>query len=286
MGKTDVSLELANDEYEIISADSVQVYKYLNIGSSKPCLTVRNQIKHYLIDIVNPDFNFTAGHFCRYALKACDEISLKGKFPLFVGGTIFYIDSFFNGLSEIPEIDGSVKNQIKLELKESGLQFLYQELVKYDSTFALKIHCNDTQRIIRGLEVYRGTGRPLSSYYKNRVGHGSENTIYIGIFVEREILKKRIEQRVDQMMKNGFLDEVNNLRKMGYGPELRSMKSIGYLELNKYLDGVLSLGEAIEKIKVETKRYAKRQMTWLKSNKKIHWIENADIRQIKNILGK
>jgi tRNA dimethylallyltransferase len=207
------------------------------------------------------------------------------KFPLFVGGTPFYIDSYFKGLSEIPEIDESVKKQINIEFKERGLQSLYDELVKYDEAFSKKIHFNDKQRILRGLEVFRGTGKPLSDYFTNKIAYESKETVYIGLQLDREILKKRIDQRVDSMIQSGLIDEVINLRQMGYGPDLKSMQSIGYLEINKYLDGELELKNAIEKIKTETKRYAKRQMTWFRRNKNIQWIGGSDTYKVKDIIN-
>ncbi|OHD66820.1 MAG: tRNA (adenosine(37)-N6)-dimethylallyltransferase MiaA, partial [Spirochaetes bacterium RBG_13_51_14] len=164
-GKTVVSLEVAGDRCEIISADSVQVYRYLDIGSGKPDKADRVRIRHYLIDWVDPDYQFTAGEFCREAGKAVREIVACGKLPLFVGGTGLYIDSFFRGLSEIPEISPDVGEMLRNELLERGLKNLHEELVRVDPGFGKRIHPNDTQRIMRGLEVYRGTGRPLSSYY-------------------------------------------------------------------------------------------------------------------------
>ena len=203
-----------------------------------------------------------------------------------IGGTAFYIDSFFIGLSEIPVVDASVKKQLLVELNEKGLQRLYEELVKVDASFSKKIHHNDKQRILRGLEVFRGTGKPISSYYNEKSGFESENTTYIGLYMDRDILKKRIDLRVDNMIQSGFIDEVVSLRKMGYGHDLKSMQSIGYLELNCYLDGKLKLEDAIEKIKTETKKYAKRQMTWFKRNKKIQWVETNNLNEVNNIVNK
>ncbi|MFH0974647.1 MAG: tRNA (adenosine(37)-N6)-dimethylallyltransferase MiaA [Spirochaetota bacterium] len=286
VGKTDLSYKIYDENIEIISVDSVQVYRYFDIGSSKPDSEIRKKIIHHLIDIVDPDYNFTAGDFCRYANIACSNIYKKKKYPLFIGGTPFYIDSFFNGLSEIPEIDEAVKIQLKSELIEYGLHFLFEELKKCDEVFSRRIHLNDKQRILRGLEVFRGTGKPLSGYFINKVGHESKDTLYIGLLMDREILKKRIDQRVDCMIQSGLIDEVNSLRKMGYNSDLKSMQSIGYLEINKYLDNELSLTDAVDKIKSETRKYAKRQMTWFRRNKKIQWIEPADIKKIKEIINK
>lgn len=286
VGKTELSLKISEDKFEIISSDSMQVYKYLDIGTSKPTLKERKIVEHYLIDIVNPDTAFDAGNFCKEAESACRTIVNKGKLPLFTGGTGFYIDAFFKGLSEIPSVNNDVREQILKELGMYGLNTLYRELCKYDNNFARTIHYNDKQRIIRGLEVYRSTGNPLSSFYSNRTGHESDLTLYIGLLMEKSALLKRIDQRVDLMIKNGFVDEVKHLREIGYGPWLNSMKSIGYLELNCYLDGKNNLEEAIEKIKLSTKQYAKRQMTWFRRNKKIKWVDNFEIGKVKNIINK
>jgi tRNA dimethylallyltransferase len=159
-------------------------------------------------------------------------------------------------------------------------------LIKCDEVFSKKIHFNDKQRILRGIEVYRGTGKPLSAYYTGKTAYETADTVYIGVHLDREILKKRIDQRVDYMIQSGFIDEVIHLRQMGYGSDLKSMQSIGYLEINKYLDGELDLKEAIEKIKTETKKYAKRQMTWFRRNKNIQWIEVSDIKRIKDIINR
>jgi tRNA dimethylallyltransferase len=258
----------------------------MDIGSSKPDLRERETVKHHLIDIVDPDYNFTAGDFCRYAKSSCDQIFKNNRYPLFVGGTPFYIDSFFIGLSEVPEIDVSVKRQLKFDLKERGLPSLYKELVNCDEAFSKKIHFNDKQRILRGLEVCRSTGKPLSSYYTGKTGYQTPDTVYIGLHLDREILKKKIDKRVDHMIQSGLVDEIMHLRQMGYGPELKSMQSIGYLEINRHLDGELGLDEAIEKIKTETKKFAKRQMTWFRRNKNIQWIEISDIKKIKDIKNK
>ncbi len=277
-------MKISEEYFQIISADSIQIYRYLDIGSCKSTIEQRNLVPHHLINIVDPDYRFTAGDFCREASVACKKIFENGKFPLFVGGCAFYIDAFFKGLSEIPAVDRLIREELNLELSERGLNLLYDELKLCDSVFAERVHANDKQRIVRGLEVYRGTGRPLSSYYNERNGNESSETLYLGIRIEREESRKRIDQRVDEMIKSGFIDEVVKLRKMGYEPDLKSMSSIGYHELNEYLDGKIVLDDAVEMIKTESKRYAKRQMTWYRRNKKIHWITNSELNKIKKLL--
>ena len=173
---------------------------------------------------------------------------------------------------------------MSLELEERGLESLYRELIECDYTFARKVHPNDKQRIFRGVEVYRYTGKPISSFYNRKRGFETRDTLYVGLYMERDELKRRIDERVDKMIKAGFIEEVNNLRQMGYDPDLNSMKSIGYMELNEYIDGKLGLVEAIEKVKIETKRFAKRQMTWFRRNKRIHWFKILEIEKIRVLI--
>jgi tRNA dimethylallyltransferase len=276
VGKTAASLELAGDRFEIISADSVQVYRYLDVGSGKPEQADRDRIPHHLIDVVEPDVPFTAGEFCREAVKAAALVASRTRMPMIVGGTGLYIDSYFQGLSEIPEIAPGVRESIRADLAEGGLGRLHEELVRVDPAFGGRIHPNDTQRIVRGLEVFRGTGRPLSSYYTGKRRYGSENTLYIGLYEEREELRRRIDSRVDAMFARGFVDEVRSLRERGYGPGLNSMQSIGYAEINLFLDGAFGLDETVGRIKTATRQYAKRQMTWFRKNKRVVWLRAGD----------
>ena len=279
-----LSLKISGENFQIISCDSVQIYRYLDIGSCKPSLKQRESVRHYLVDIVDPDCRFTAGDFCREAVSACREIVQDNRLPLFVGGCAFYANAFFQGLSEIPHVGAPVREKLKEELKTLGLPSLYRELRECDGVFAGNIHENDKQRVLRGLEVYRETGKPLSSFFINRKGNESSETIFIGIRVDREDLKERINCRIDGMMRDGFIEEVEGLRKRGYGPELNSMKSIGYGELNDYLDHKTTLEDAVQKIKTETRRYAKRQMTWYKRNRRINWFGADETGKIKELL--
>lgn len=281
VGKTAASLDLAGDRFEIVSADSVQVYKYLDVGSGKPERADRERIPHHLIDVVEPDVPFTAGEFCREAERAVDLITARNRQPMIVGGAGLYIDAYFQGLSDIPEIAAEVRDAIRAELEDSGLRRLHDELVRVDPAFGNRIHPNDTQRIIRGLEVYRGTGRPLSSYYSGKRRHGTEETLFIGLYEERIELRKRIGARVDEMIARGFVEEVRSLRERGYGPELNSMQSIGYAEINRLIDGALGLDEAVEKIKTATGQYAKRQMTWFRKNEKVVWVKAGDVEHMR-----
>ena len=262
----------------------MQVYRYLDVGSGKPSLEEQKSVVHHLIDIVDPDYSFTAGEFCREALKACDEIRGKGKIPLIVGGTGLYLDSFFQGLSDIPDIDPVVKALIQADLEKNGIDELYRELSVCDPVFASRIHPHDRQRILRGLEVFRCLGKPISGFYGTKRGYDSESTLYIGLERDREELRGVIDHRVVSMMEAGFVDEVSTLRERGFGPELNSMRSIGYLRINEYLDGIRGLDETVELIKTDTKKYAKRQMTWFRKNKRIRWFHPEEGGTLKQII--
>lgn len=281
-GKSDLAIEFAENIFEIVSADSVQVYRYMDIGSGKPSAGDLAKVTHHLIDIVDPDYQFTAGDFCSYAEAACGNIYSNNKIPLFAGGTGLYIDSFFKGLSCIPDIPPQVREDLLGEMDEKGAAVLYEELLREDPVFAAKIHVNDRQRILRGLQVFRGTGRPISSYYCGCKKKSDDDTLFIGLNRDKDELAERINLRVDRMIKAGLVDEVQNLRKMGYTPELNSMKSIGYMEINEFIDNKRDLASAIESIKLNTMQFAKKQMTWFKRNKEINWFNPSEKEKIKN----
>lgn len=282
-GKTNVSLEVAQDLFEIISVDSAQVYQYMDIGTGKVSRYHRSLITHYCIDIVSPGYWFTAGDFCREAEDAVKKIQSNGKIPLFVGGTGLYIHAFFYGLAELPKIDSTIKTQLHSELEQKGLNALYDELSHCDLQWAQRIHPNDTQRILRGLEVFRATGIPLSQFLQSVHKKSNLDILMIALDVARDELYKRIERRVDEMIRQGFVEEVENLRAMGYTEELNSQKAIGYLQLHRVLKNDLSLVEAIEEIKQETKHYAKRQVTWFKRYKPL-WVAPDNIEKIKDCI--
>ena len=256
----------------------------MNIGSSKPDQAEMNAVRHHLIDIVNPDYRFTAGDFCLRASAASEDIAGRGKLPLIVGGTGFYIDSFFYGIDEIPDIDESIRRDVASEYDNAGSDFLYEELKKVDPEFSSKVHINDRQRIIRGISVFRGTGRSISSYFSDKKNNKFFDTLFIGLYIEKESMMKRIDDRVDSMIKKGLVDEVKDLRAMGYPSTLNSMQSIGYSEINRFIDGGISLETAIDDIKKNTKKYAKKQMTWFKKNKSVIWFSPDEIKKIPDIL--
>ncbi len=256
----------------------------MDIGSSKPSQLQMEAVRHYLIDVVNPDYNFSAGDFCERATIAIHDIHRRGKIPLLVGGTGFYINSFCFGIDDVPEIKETTRIKVASEYDSGNSDLLYEELNRVDPEFALKVHKNDKQRVIRAVSVFRDTGRALSSYFNNKRRNEYLETLFIGISIERESLLKRIDDRVDLMIKKGFVDEVENLRNMGYASSLNSMQSIGYAEINKYIDGIISLKDAVEEIKNNTKRYSKKQMTWFKKNKNVIWFSPGDNKNVSDLI--
>ena len=280
VGKTELALKLPSNIFEIISCDSVQVYKYLNIGSGKPDAETLKKTPHHLIDIIKPDEEYSAGDFVRDAGCISKSIVENGKIPLFVGGTGMYIDSLFKGISEIPKISSEIRQTIKNELEISGNELLYSKLKEIDPEYASKIHFKDKQRITRALEVYRATGKPFSFFHSTPGVAEDFDALFIGLMVERLELVNLIHNRVDKMIQNGLIDEVKDLREMGYGSNLKSQMTIGYKEIHSYLDGKIDQDKAIEEIKSKTAKYAKRQMVWFKRNSSINWFYPQDFQKI------
>lgn len=256
----------------------------MDIGSSKPSQEELKTVKHHLIDIVDPDYNFTAGDFYDRAISAMNDINRRDKFALLVGGTGFYINSFCFGIDEVPAIDSLIRNSVAFQYDNGDSTLLYEELKRVDPLFASKVHINDRQRVIRAISVFRGTGRPLSAHFNSGRRNDNLETLFIGLFVDRECLTKTIDERVNLMIKKGFVDEVNRIRNMGYASSLNSMKSIGYAEINRYIDGTISLNDAVEEIKNNTKKYSKKQMTWFKKNKNVIWFRPEERKNIPDII--
>jgi tRNA dimethylallyltransferase len=262
-------------EAEIISADSVQVYRGMDIGAAKPSLEERNRLPHHLIDIRNPDEQFSAGDFVRLAAKACADIYGRGKLPVISGGTGFYFSSFMRGLPEAPPSDPDIRAVLKEEFALRGAARLMEELRKADPVSAGRIHINDTYRLLRALEVFRLTGRALSSYAPVS-GCSACSFLLLGLSRRREELYRRINERCAAMFKAGLPDEVRRLVKEGYGPGSPGLKAIGYREFFT-ADGILREDfDAVEALTARnSRRYAKRQLTWFKALPETVWI-NAD----------
>ncbi len=275
VGKTIFSLELARKiNAEIISVDSRQVYRYLDVGTDKVDLNIRREIPHHLIDIVDPDQIYSAADFTVDATDSINRIKNRGKVPLLIGGTPFYYKALTGALSENLPKNVETRMSLEDEINNKGLLFLYNELSKIDPSSAAKIHQNDSVRIMRALEIYRITGKNASWWYKNQKKLGSlYNIFYIGLIRSRETLYKNIEKRVKIQFASGYPEEVKWLLDNGYSPKLTSLQGFGYRELAKYLQGECSLADAIKDDIKFTKAFSRRQMTWFKHFEPVKWYD-------------
>jgi tRNA dimethylallyltransferase len=274
-GKSELALRLAHShDAEIINADSMQVYCGMDIGTAKPTPEQQEGVPHHLIDIVRPDQPFSAADFSSAADAAIRDICTRGKRAIVVGGTGLYIRALLKGLVDSPVVAGEIRQELRAEAQELGNQAMFDELRRVDPDLAEHIHPNNLVRIIRALEVFRATRIPLSRYQQE---HGFSSRRYpslqIGIQSERPLLYQRIDERVNQMLEQGLLQEVQHLLNAGFGPELKAMRAIGYKEMTAHLAGEYCLDEAIRLIKRDTRHYAKRQLTWFNADKDIIWLE-------------
>ena len=275
-GKTSLSIELAKKiNGEIVSCDSMQIYKDMDIGSAKPTQEEMQGIKHYLIDVVSPNERFSVAEYKKQAEKAIEEILSKGKVPIVIGGTGLYADSLIYGI-EYQEIEFDEKYRKSLEIQaqtDDGLEMLYNQAKRIDEEAIKKISENDKKRIIRVLEIYHQTGKTKTELEaesrKNEVKYDYK---VFAINMDRQILYDRINRRVDIMIENGLIQEVENLLNK-YKIFPTAMQGLGYKEVVQYLNKELTKEEMIEKIKQETRRYAKRQLTWFRKNKETIWID-------------
>ena len=286
-GKTKMAIDLAKEiDGEIISADSRYVYKGFDIASAKPTMEERDGVPHHLIDIVNPDEQFSVARYCQCAKQAIDSIHAKGKPAVMVGGTGLYVDSLVNNIqfSEI-EPDEQYRTKMDLLADEKGNGHIYNMLMEIDPGSAKKISVSDRKRIIRALEVYHLTGKTITWHNEQSKSVPSPyNTTMFAIDVEREVLYDKINRRVDIMMDMGLLEEVKSIIDMGIGKDTTAMQAIGYKEIVQYLDGEITLEEAVDKIKQGSRRYAKRQLTWYRRNEKVNWVKSID--EVFEILNK
>ncbi len=274
-GKTALSIELAKQlNTEIVSADSMQIYKDMNIGSAKPTLQEMQGIKHYMLDFVSPDERYSVADYKKQATICIEEILKKGKIPIVVGGTGLYIDSLIYNI-EYDEIEYDEKYRKELEeiAKNEGLDVLYDRAKEIDPEAIKSISKNDKKRIIRILEIYKATGKTKTEQEilsrKNEVPYDYK---VFAINMDRQVLYDRINKRVDIMVEQGLIEEVKMISEK-YKKYPTAMQALGYKEIKQYLDGNLTKEEAIEKIKQETRRYAKRQLTWFRKNKQTIWLD-------------
>lgn len=274
IGKTALSIELAERmRGEIISADSMQIYKYMDIGSAKISKEEMKNIPHHLIDIVLPDEEFTVANFKDNATRLIKDINDRNKLPIIAGGTGLYINSLVYDL-KFTEVSPNeeIRNELEYLANEHGNEYLHQELQKIDKKSADRISLNDRKRLIRAIEIYKVTKKPMSEHNENfRTPIKDYNLTMVGLNMDRAELYNRINQRVDIMIQQGLIEEVEKLLSMGYNKELVSMQGIGYKEIIMFLEGILSLEESIKLIKQGTRNYAKRQLTWFRRDTRIKW---------------
>ncbi|MGL5330497.1 MAG: tRNA (adenosine(37)-N6)-dimethylallyltransferase MiaA [Peptostreptococcaceae bacterium] len=272
VGKTDLSIKLAKSlNAEIISADSMQIYEYMDVGSAKVTVDEMNGVKHYLIDEVKPDYSFSVSEFQERANNYINEINEKGKNALVTGGTGLYLNSLIYNMDFAKsDANNELRDKLSVELKENGIDYMHEKLRSLDSDAANRIHKNNTKRVIRALEVCL-SGEKMNDFSNDLKLNEKYNPIIIVLNREREHLYERINKRVDIMMESGLIDEVKKLLSMGYTKDMISMQGIGYKEIVKYLDNEYTLDEAIEIIKRDSRRYAKRQLTWFRRYKDATW---------------
>jgi len=277
-GKSEILLKLFREfpDLEVISADSRQIYRGLDIGTDKPTPEQRERYRFHLIDIISPGERYTAFDFTRDARRLLEKIQSEGRKPLVCGGTGLYIRSLVEGIAEIPEGDYHFREQLQEEVVTKGPQYLYEQLKEIDPAEADKIHPHNIRRIVRALEIYKITGRPKSSFLTDSRSESNSDVEFMVICLmpDRERLYKAIDDRVDKMMKAGLLREVEGLYNRGMKDAILSINVIGYNELIEYLDDRISLDTALTQIKQNTRRFAKRQITWFKGMEKIKFARN------------
>lgn len=273
VGKSELALRLAQEfNAEIVNADSRQVYRHMDIGTSKPTLAEIALIPHHVINVVDPDEDFNLAVYCQLATSAIEAIQRKNKLPLLVGGSGLYVWSIVEGW-RIPSVppDPKLRRHLEVKAKKEGIDSLHRELQSVDPVAAVKIAPTNMRRVIRALEIYQISGKPSSKFWRKRAPDFP--VLVIGLTVERAELYHRIDRRVDRMVEEGLVDEVKWLLESGYGLSLPSMSGIGYRQIGEFLEGKMSLPAAIDRIKYETHRLARHQYAWFHLNDvRIHWL--------------
>jgi tRNA dimethylallyltransferase len=283
-GKTELSLNLSQlISSEIISADSRQIYKFLDVGTAKPTKEELKITPHHFIDIKFPDEHYSSGIFGRDARIVIDEIFARGKVPLVVGGSGLYIRALLDSFFDEPDIDIQSRLTLREQLKKKETEKLYNKLKEIDVKYAESLKPTDRNRIIRAIEIHQVTGIKMSDYFSKNRNPINHDFVTFGILWERKKLYKRIEKRTDEMLKNGLIDEVKTLKKIGYDKNLNSLQTVGYKEVFDYLDEKVNYETMCYEIKKNSRNYAKRQMTWFRADKRIKWInidENSDFEDL------
>lgn len=287
-GKTSLAVELALlFNGEIISADSMQVYRLMDIGTAKPTLVERKGVAHHLIDVVYPDEEYTAARFKVEAANKINEIAERGRTVFIAGGTGLYIKVLTQGLFKGPEADPELRQELAALASDKGKEALHEMLKKIDPEGAAGIHPNNINRVIRAIEVFELAGKPISSLQKEHSFSESPYECFkIGLDIERETLYDAIDCRVDRMVSAGLLEETRALADMGYGYDLKPMLGLGYKEMSGVLTGTRTLEEAVELIKRNTRHYAKRQLTWFRKDTDTKWFKPSEKKNIPDALNR
>jgi tRNA dimethylallyltransferase len=288
VGKTDLSIRLAKKmNGEVISADSMQIYKYMDIGSAKVTEEEMDGVKHHMIDIVEPDVSFSAADYKEYGEKALNNIISKGKMPIISGGTGLYINALTCNMTFTEaEVDQEYRDYLESLAIEKGNDYIHEMLKECDPISYKEIHANNRKRVIRALEVFKLTNKPFSSYNAGEDFYKSDYDVYYYVLtMDRQKLYERINKRVDIMMEKCLLEECIRLKEMGYTSDIQSMQGIGYKEILYYLEGKISLEEAVGMVKQGSRNYAKRQLTWFRRDKRAVFLDK-DIMSDDEILDK
>lgn len=291
VGKTDIAIKVAQAlNGEIISADSMQIYRGMNIGTATPTLAEQQGVPHHLIDIVDPGQPFSVADYQKMARQKVTEITDRGRLPILVGGTGLYVRAVIDPYNFIPaKTDWDLRSRLRKQAREAGLDSLYQWLGEVDPVAAERIHANDKRRIIRALEVYQTTGQPLT-FWESQVDTSKQlyDLLMIGLNRPRQELYDRINQRAEQMVEGGLLDEAQDLLAKGLDESFIANQAIGYKEFIAYLKGEESLAEALARLQQTTRRYAKRQLTWFRSDNRVQWLtqdtQNKAVELVNEIL--
>ncbi len=283
-GKTDLAISLGGKiPSEIISADSRQVYKYLTIGTAKPTEKELQKVKHHFVDFLNPDENYNVSKFEKDVLKQIGQIIDNKRTPIIVGGSGLYIRAIVDGIFDVVDTDEKYRMELMNYRKKFGNEFLYEELKKVDPESAKNLIPQNWKRIIRALEVYKLAGKPIWKLQQEYKRETNLQFFQYGLNWDRKILYKNIELRVDKMIESGLVDEVKNILKLGYSKDINALNTVGYKEIIEYLEGKTTLERAIELIKRNTRRYAKRQLTWFRKDKRIKWFDINKKNDLKKI---
>ena len=285
IGKSALAQQLALIlDSAVIHADSRQVYKHMDIGTAKPSPAMRRQLPHYLLDVVEPDEPFNAGRYRELASPLIETLwRCQGKLPIVEGGSGLYIKALVDGLFEGPAADERIRRRLKKLAQEKGAAYLHRQLSEVDPASAARLHPNDTPRLIRALEVLELTGKPLS-LLQGRIPPSPYTPIFFGLNTERRLLYRWIEERVQKMLQQGLLEEVEWLLARGYEENLSSMRGLGYKQVAGYLRGEYGLEQALYLLKRDTRRYAKRQLTWFRRDERIRWLEVSHPSRIEELI--